>query len=106
MRKINKAFCPEQEIQYNPILNWVGHILFWDRKTPFVVEREEKHGGNVEFTTYEDLEKAFAAGEVHPMDLKSAAAKEIIELLTPVREHFALPENAAKKAELDSLLQK
>lgn len=102
--KINMAFCPEKETKYNPILNWVGHLLFWDRKSPFTVERKKEHGGNVEFETYDTLEKAYAAGEVHPMDLKAAVAKELIELLQPVRDHFAKPEIAAKKAELDKVL--
>jgi Tyrosyl-tRNA synthetase len=107
-RKIQKAFCPEKVIDPNPILNWTKHLLFWSasRRTtqPFVVEREEKHGGSVEFETYEKLEEAYAAGEVHPMDLKAAVAKELIELLQPVRDHFAKPEIAAKKAELDEVL--
>jgi len=104
--KLKQAFCPEKEIKYNPVLNWVGHVLFWDRSTPFVIEREEKHGGTIEFAIYEDLEKAYATGDVHPMDLKATVAKELIELLAPVREHFAKPEIASKKAELDDVLAK
>ncbi len=103
-RKIKKAFCQEKEIAKNPILNWTKNILFWNRTSPFVIEREEKHGGKREFTTYADLEAAFAAGEVHPMDLKSAVAKEIIALLEPVRKHFADPQHAAEKAALDKVL--
>lgn len=102
--KITKAFCPEKETEKNPILNWTKHILFWNRTQPFVIEREEKHGGNVEFQTYEELEKAYAAGDVHPMDLKAAVAKEIIDLLKPARDHFAQPEVAAKKADLDKII--
>lgn len=104
--KIAKAFCPEKETIYNPILNWVGHVLFWNRAKPFVIEREEKHGGNLEFGTYEELEKAYAAGDLHPMDLKAAVVRELVELLAPVREHFAKPEIAAMKAELDEVLVK
>jgi tyrosyl-tRNA synthetase len=103
-QKIKGAFCPEKEIQYNPILNWAGHLLFWDRNEPFKIERKEEHGGNVEFDTYEDLEAAYASGEVHPMDLKATVANELIELLKPARDHFTKPEIAAKKAELDKLL--
>ncbi len=112
-RKINKAFCEEKEIKYNPILNWTGHILFWHREDlpaglagPFRIERQEKYGGNVEFGSYQELETAYAAGDVHPADLKAAVAKELIELLAPAREHFAKLDVAAKKAELDKLLAK
>lgn len=103
-RKIKKAFCEEKNIEKNPILNWTKNILFWNRQKSFVVEREEKHGGNLEFSTYEDLEKTFQEGSLHPMDLKTAVAKEIIELLAPVREHFSNPEVMVKKAELDKIL--
>lgn len=104
-RKIKKAFCQEKDTKYNPILNWAKHLLFWSRTSPFIIERKPEHGGKVEFTNYEDLEKAFAEGHVHPMDLKTAVAKEIIDLLTPAREHFTKPDVAAKKAELDKVLE-
>lgn len=105
-RKIKKAFCEEKNIEKNPILNWTKNILFWNRATPFLIDREEKHGGNISFDSYEALEAAFAAGDVHPMDLKATVAKEIIALLAPAREHFAKPEIAALKQELDDVLAK
>ncbi len=105
-RKIKKAFCEEKNIEKNPVLNWTKNILFWHRENPFIIEREEKHGGNVSFAAYEELESAYAAGDVHPMDLKATVAKEIIELLAPARDHFAKPEIAAMKQELDDVLAK
>ncbi len=105
-RKISKAFCPEKEVSYNPILNWAKHLLFWNRSTPFRIERKEEHGGNVEFNTYEELEASYAAGDIHPMDLKNTVAKEITQLLAPAREHFAKPDIAEKKKELDEVLAK
>lgn len=103
-RKISKAFCPEKEIQYNPILNWIGHLLFWNRSMPFRIERKPEHGGDIEFTTFKELETAYAAGDIHPMDLKASATKEITALLQPAREHFANPEIIEKKKELDDVL--
>jgi tyrosyl-tRNA synthetase len=103
-RKVRKAFCPEKETQVNPILNWTKHLLFWNRTEPFKIERKPEHGGTKEFISYEELEKVYAEGELHPMDLKTAAARELTELLAPVREHCAQPEVAAKKAELDKVL--
>lgn len=104
-RKINKAFCQEENTKQNPPLNWTKNLLFWNRTAPFVIERKEEHGGTVEFETYEELEAAFGFGDIHPMDLKTAVTKEIIELLTPAREHFAKEDVAAKKQELDKILQ-
>jgi hypothetical protein len=40
------------------------------------------------------------------MDLKSAVTKEIIALLAPAREHFAKPEIAEMKKELDDVIAK
>jgi tyrosyl-tRNA synthetase len=103
-QKITKAFCPEKETENNPVLNWTRHILFWGRTKPFRIEREEKHGGAIEFTTYQELEGAYAAGDLHPIDLKNAVARELTELLAPVREHFEKPDIAAMKTELDKVL--
>jgi len=103
-RKINKAFCEAKEVKYNPVLNWAGHILFWDRREEF--EIKHKYGGQIGFRTFDQLEAAYKKGLVHPQDLKAAVAKELVELLKPAREHFAKPGVAAKKAELDKLLTK
>ncbi|MBI1833432.1 MAG: tyrosine--tRNA ligase [Candidatus Andersenbacteria bacterium] len=102
--KIKKAFAPEKEIDHNPILNWTKTMLFWNRSKPFVIERKEEHGGNLEFTSYAELEKTYATGNLHPMDLKNTVAHELIQLLAPVREHMAKPEIAAMKADLDAVL--
>jgi tyrosyl-tRNA synthetase len=103
--KINKAYAPEKDTQKNPALAWTKHLLFWNRTEPFVVARAAKHGGDIEFAAYEALEAAYAAGDVHPMDLKAAVTKEVIELLRPVRDHFAQAEIALHKEELDKILQ-
>lgn len=105
-RKIKKAFCEEKNIEKNPILNWTKNILFWNRTTPFVIERKPEHGGTVEFSMYEELEEQYAAGSIHPMDLKATVAKEITELLQPARDRFAQQEVADKKRELDDVLAK
>ena len=104
-RKIGKAFAAEKDIEHNPVLAWAQHLLFWHRTEPFTIERKEEHGGTVSFSQFIELEAAYAAGDVHPMDLKSAVSRELIELLAPVREHFAKPEVAAMKAELDQVLE-
>ncbi|HSX25000.1 MAG TPA: tyrosine--tRNA ligase [Candidatus Andersenbacteria bacterium] len=105
-RKIRHAYCPEKEIEKNPILNWTKHLLFWNRSKPFQIKRNPEYGGDVIFENYEQLEEAFGRGDVHPSDLKNAVAEEFIALLSPVREHFAKPEIAAMKKELDDVIAK
>lgn len=58
----------------------------------FVIVRDEKNGGNLEFSTYEDLEKCFASQELHPADLKAATEIYINKLLDPIRKAFESPE--------------
>lgn len=107
-RKIGQAYCPEGEVEDNPILDYIRQIIFEARhltgredflKDGFVVERPEKFGGNMTFNTYEEIEEAYKKGgdSLHPMDLKNAVAGYIDELIRPVREHF---ENDARAKEL------
>lgn len=91
-RKINKAYCLEGDIKENPVLEYCRYILFesFDRLriNHLMIERPEKFGGNISFKTYQELEKAFAAKLVHPMDLKVTVVKLLDQLLQPVRRHF------------------
>lgn len=88
--KIRKAFCPEKEIGYNPVLNWVKNIIF-----PILgkleIKREERFGGNFTVNSYEELEAKFASGELYPLDLKNNVADVLVELLNPARERFSDP---------------
>lgn len=86
-QKMARAFCPERIIDFNPILDICKHIIFRERKT-FKIERPAKFGGSVEFQTYPELEKTYRQGNLHPQDLKNAVAKELTEILEPVRKYF------------------
>lgn len=41
-----------------------------------------------EYTVYEELEKDYKAGELHPGDLKEGLKKLLNSILEPVRKHF------------------
>ena len=86
-RKINKAWCLEGEVKDNPVLEYCKYIIF-ERANSMKIERSEKFGGNLTINSYEDLEKKFAAKEIHPQDLKVSVASELDKLLEPVRQHF------------------
>ena len=86
-RKFKKAYCPEGQAEENPVLEYCQCIVF-EKVDEFVVKRPEKFGGNVAFKSYDELEKAFVAKELHPMDLKQATAEYINSFLEPVRRHF------------------
>ncbi len=86
-RKMKKAYCPEKQVEENPVLEYCRYIIF-ERFGSIEIKRPEKFGGNVKYDSYSDLEKSYSEGSLHPMDLKSAVANYLDELLAPVRQHF------------------
>ncbi|MGC9326913.1 MAG: tyrosine--tRNA ligase [Candidatus Hinthialibacter sp.] len=91
-RKIKKAFCPEGEVDFNPVLNWAQHLVFALHRGPLEIKRKAEWGGDLSYNTFEELTQDFAEKKLHPMDLKTALSQSISALLAPVREHFARPE--------------
>lgn len=89
-KKIKRAFCEPGNITDNGLLSFVKHVLFsiFNEDEGFEVIRAPEHGGNVKFMKYEDLEKTFAAEELHPGDLKISVEKYINQLLDPIRKSF------------------
>ncbi|MEM5802125.1 MAG: tyrosine--tRNA ligase [Candidatus Aenigmatarchaeota archaeon] len=86
-KKILRAFCPEKIVKNNPILDYAKHIIFRKFKS-LTIERPSKFGGAIEVYGYDELEKRFREGEIHPLDLKNAVAEKLDELIKPIREHF------------------
>jgi len=86
-RKINKAYCPEKQVTDNPILEYCKYILF-EKFSSMKIERPEKFGGDIEIKSYEELEKLYQNGELHPLDLKKSVIFYLNESLKPIRRHF------------------
>lgn len=85
--KINEAFCPPKVVEGNPVLEICKYVIF--RKVKRIeFERSAKFGGDVTAHSYEELERMFAEGKLHPADLKAAVAVSLDKILKPVREHF------------------
>jgi tyrosyl-tRNA synthetase len=61
------------------------------------IERPKKFGGDLEYSSYEELEIAYLKKELHPADLKNGVAYYLNELVEPVRNAF---ESNAKLREL------
>ncbi|MCE4617461.1 MAG: tyrosine--tRNA ligase, partial [Desulfurococcales archaeon] len=81
-----KAYCPAKVVEFNPVLEINKYILFAREGFTLRVDRPTKYGGPVDYSTYEELEKDFVEGKLHPLDLKNATADALIELLEPVRK--------------------
>ena len=100
-KKLSKAYCPEKQVEGNPVLEICKFVIFPDLDgKSFLIERPEKFGGNLEFSTYEALANAFVGG-LHPLDLKNATANYINKILAPVHTYFEMhPENYNKMKKL------
>lgn len=99
--KISKAFCPEKVVEGNPVLEICKYIIFRKMKS-LKIERPKKFGGNLEIYSYDELEKLFREGKIHPLDLKTATAESLEKIVRPVREHF---EKNKKARELYTLVK-
>ena len=84
---IISAFCPQNEIERNPIIEYVKYLVF-PRVKKFVIERDEKYGGDIEFVSFEELSEEYKKGNLHPYDLKNSTAKYLIQILEPIRKYF------------------
>ena len=85
-KKMQKAFCPPETAE-NPVLQVLQYHVF-PREGALEIRRAEKFGGDRCFDSFDALEAAYGAGEVHPADLKKAAGEAMVELLRPVREYL------------------
>ena len=89
-RKIMKAFCPPNEIEFNPIIELLKYIIFpyLERKNRKLEIENLKKGTKKTYEKLEDFENDYIKGEIHPLDLKNAVANYLIEILEPARKYF------------------
>jgi tyrosyl-tRNA synthetase len=80
----------------------IAFVLLEDKGEKLIVKRPEKFGGNLEFKTYKELEKAVKEKSIHPLDVKNTAAAQITNLLSEIEtqredleklEKLAYPKN-------------
>ena len=100
-KKIQSAYCEEGNIEENGVLAFLKNVILTLKKDAgekFIIERPEKFGGNIEFSTYEEVERAFISKKLHPLDLKIGLAKEINKLLMPLQKNKTKLEKIAQDA--------
>jgi tyrosyl-tRNA synthetase len=85
--KIKEAYCPPKQVKGNPLLELARYVVFAERES-LEIPRPAKYGGPENFGSYEEMEKAYVKGKIHPLDLKNGVTEALIEILKPVREHF------------------
>lgn len=102
-KKINKAYCPPDDVVWNPVLNWARTLHFQLDRGPLKINRPEQYGGPVQYDSYAALEQAYKDQTLFAGDLKAGVAGSLIELLAPVRAHFQTPERAAMLSEMQKV---
>lgn len=102
--KMKKAFCPpeKEKEEDNPVLMLCKYIIF-PRIGKMDIERPEKYGGNVSYSTYEELTDAYFSEKLGPVDLKSGTIDGIVKILEPVREYFET--NPVKYNEMNNIFE-
>ena len=98
-RKIKKAYCPEKEIDDNPIFDYVKFLIF-PKFGKFELKRPEKYGGDKTYNTYEEMCSDYKEGTLNPADLKPNVARLINDMIEPVRRHFQNDPEAKKILQL------
>jgi hypothetical protein len=95
-KKISTAFCEEGNIEENGVLSFFKAVavpiselrlkMSDGKESPFVskdapagtvvtLNRDEKYGGNLHFSSYQAMETEFAEKKLHPKDLKSGMVR-------------------------------
>jgi tyrosyl-tRNA synthetase len=85
--KLRRAYCPPKIAEGNPVIEYYRLLAFPTNKT-ITLHRNQKYGGDLNFSTYKELEEAYKTGEIHPQDLKANMARILAEILRGVREYF------------------
>jgi tyrosyl-tRNA synthetase len=86
-KTIRGAYCPEKIVEENPILQ-IARLIIFPRIKIFKIKRPEKFGGNIEVKNYEEIEKIYSSGKLHPLDLKNAVSEYLEEIISPIRKNW------------------
>jgi len=94
VRKINNADCiagnPDNGIM--ALLKYMVFVLKNEKNEKFIIKRDKKYGGDLEYSSYKEVERDFVKKKLHPLDLKNAVAQEINLLLRNFRRDKKLHE--------------
>jgi tyrosyl-tRNA synthetase len=90
-KKVGGAYCLPGDDKDNSVLDLLKNVLFpllSHIEKDFVIFRREEHGGPIIFKDFESIQKAFAAQELHPADLKAGMVHNLDLFIEPVRKEF------------------
>lgn len=89
--KINKGFLEETNVDcglFKILKLIIFPIIELKGLDKFVINRDEKWGGRLEFDSYEEIESLYSTNQIAPPDIKMGIADFINELIEPIRQKF------------------
>ena len=94
-KKINKGFLEESNTD-SGLFKILELIVFPSLELrnldKFVINRDEKWGGKMEFSNYQEVKTLYEANQIAPQDIKLGLSDYIDSLVRPIREKFEEPE--------------
>ncbi|MCS7317049.1 MAG: tyrosine--tRNA ligase [Candidatus Dojkabacteria bacterium] len=99
--KISKAFSVDGTIEGNSLMYILKYIIFaflQNANREFYIERPMKWGGDISYSSYEDLEKDFIDKKISSVDIKPAIARELNRIVSPIRNVLLQHSELIKKA--------
>ena len=85
--KINKAYCPLGVSKDNPILEIMEYIIF-HQYNEIIIERPSKYGGNISYSSIDQIKLDYEQKKIHPKDLKLTTSRYLDKIISPVRKHL------------------
>ena len=86
-KTIAGAYCPEKDVGDNPVLQ-IAKLIIFPKIGKIEIKRPDKFGGDLKIKDYDELEKLYASGKLHPADLKKAVAGYLEEIIAPIRKNY------------------
>ena len=90
-KKISKAFAEPLNTS-NTLFLFLQYVIFPINKlkgiTKFVIGRDEKYGGNIEYTLLESIKQDYSIDKLTPKDIKQGISDWLVNFLEPVRIFF------------------
>lgn len=103
-QKCNRAWSKDGDLEDNGVMELYHKVVF--QMTPYsetgvTVSRPEKYGGDVHYSTYVEMERAFLEHQIASVDLKATLGDVLVAILAPLQK--AVPADLVGSAYADPL---
>lgn len=85
-RKVKNAYCPQRELDGNPLCDIMLRIIIPYYHKTITIERPAAKGGELKIENDVQFNKLYQEGQIHPLDLKETVSTILTEMLKPARQ--------------------